>query len=443
MNLEEELRENKESIKELTASIKECEAQIKALKKDNMELEARLQADDESDRETIKYLLNGKRLVLSLAEQHLTGLRSERGNFMEARTTVLKLQAEEKFQNSSVHTSLNEGFEYNCRQDLQKELWQLFQVGFADPKNYFQSSRKLVDKEVLEIVKKHYLEKFSGEIDIFLYANPTVPWKLHALENTAPNLHPFTIQTPESPKWSTAIESLNQSTPYNYPITPPSSQYNLDQDVREAQNNLRAVATMYVVFEATHSNKNLPSKFKQLEAQLAYVIIRFHLQNSTKIPSETVEFKAFIAQEVLKLIAFAGVVFVEGDSSKLFEQTHGAIYGKGTPCPALASLYKNGRLCYFNGATFPGRLSLVEAKVESLCFKKGENSPRHFKNMQEFYDALRDNDCDNEDIRIISDVFQKQRIKVKQLQRLTDEKLEKYGFKQRGLREAILAVLGK
>ena len=45
--------------------------------------------------------------------------------------------------------------------------------------------------------------------------------------------------------------------------------------------------------------------------------------------------------------------------------------------------------------------------------------------MQEFYDALRENDCDNNDIQIICDVFQKQRIKANLLHRLTDEKLKK------------------
>ena len=50
----------------------------------------------------------------------------------------------------------------------------------------------------------------------------------------------------------------------------------------------------------------------------------------------------FIAQELLKLIAFAGVVLDEGDSQKLLNQAHGAINDKRNPYPALASLYKNG-----------------------------------------------------------------------------------------------------
>jgi hypothetical protein len=63
--------------------------------------------------------------------------------------------------------------------------------------------------------------------------------------------------------------------------------------------------------------------------------------------------------------------------------------------------------------------------------------------MEEFFAALRARGCDDEDIGIISDVFQKQRIKVGVLHRLTDEKLKEDGLTQRGLREAVLAVLGK
>ena len=65
-----------------------------------------------------------------------------------------------------------------------------------------------------------------------------------------------------------------------------------------------------------------------------------------------------------------------------------------------------------------------------------------FANMEEFYDALRSNGCDQDDLGIVQDVFMQQRIKVQVLERLTDEKLERAGIKLTGLREAILKVLG-
>jgi hypothetical protein len=40
-------------------------------------------------------------------------------------------------------------------------------------------------------------------------------------------------------------------------------------------------------------------------------------------------------------------------------------------------------------------------------------------------------------------VFQQQRVKVGVLDRLTDEKLKEDGLTQKGLREAMLAVLGR
>ena len=82
----EELREEKDSIRGLTISLKECAARI-------------------------------KRLENAIAES---------GEMMN--NIVAKMLVEEKFQHSSLHSSLNEGFEYNCRLQLQKELWQLFQL---------------------------------------------------------------------------------------------------------------------------------------------------------------------------------------------------------------------------------------------------------------------------------------------------------------------------
>jgi hypothetical protein len=66
-----------------------------------------------------------------------------------------------------------------------------------------------------------------------------------------------------------------------------------------------------------------------------------------------------------------------------------------------------------------------------------------FSNMDEFYRKLGAKGCTEDDIGIIRNAFDGERIRVGALPRLTDDKLKEYGLKQGGLREAILAVLGK
>ena len=66
-----------------------------------------------------------------------------------------------------------------------------------------------------------------------------------------------------------------------------------------------------------------------------------------------------------------------------------------------------------------------------------------FETIEAFYKALKNEDLDEDEIQEIRSVFIQQKIKSKHLPRLNDEKLEKYGIIQGGLREAILSVLGK
>jgi hypothetical protein len=66
-----------------------------------------------------------------------------------------------------------------------------------------------------------------------------------------------------------------------------------------------------------------------------------------------------------------------------------------------------------------------------------------FASMEEFYVALRAKGCDEEDICIITDLFQQQRVRVGVLCRLTDEILKETGLILVGLRQAVLSVLGK
>jgi phage shock protein A len=178
MNLEEDLREKKESIKELTESFREYEAKIKVLRKAIRQLHEQLQkAKTKEEGKRIQSSCNDKMHDLSLAVNHLTGLSGRYNVLIQSKTKIVELLAKEKFQNSSGYSSLDDGFEAefisdferNSRLDLQKELWQLYKVAFSEPNYYSKTSRKLEDENVLEIVKKHYPQKVN-EKTIYIYA---------------------------------------------------------------------------------------------------------------------------------------------------------------------------------------------------------------------------------------------------------------------------------
>jgi hypothetical protein len=70
-----------------------------------------------------------------------------------------------------------------------------------------------------------------------------------------------------------------------------------------------------------------------------------------------------------------------------------------------------------------------------------------FTTLEEFFEKLKtDQDLDENDVQIIKDCLEKQKIKFKQLMNtgelaMTDQKLNEYGVAQGGLRTAILAVI--
>ena len=91
-----------------------------------------------------------------------------------------------------------------------------------------------------------------------------------------------------------------------------------------------------------------------------------------------------------------------------------------------------------------GESELVSPSVSTQASVPTSPEVKAFANMEDFYEVLqKDQGLDGDDIKNIEGVFEKEKIKVKQLLRLTDEKLKEAGVSQIGLREAILAVLGK
>lgn len=183
-----------------------------------------------------------------------------------------------------------------------------------------------------------------------------------------PKIYPFTTKLTNAPDWSTAIISLNQVTPYPPPISPPSSMSDIEYDIAKIQTTIQNEAFMYIIFEVSHSNTNLDEKFKQLESQLAFIIVRFHLRKfpSTQIPKSKDEFNLFISQEVLKLVAFSGVSIVSDASKKLMDSASKCLNSPNNRLPAITSLYENGRLLYVCGSTYPSRLSCLQLRLDAI-----------------------------------------------------------------------------
>ena len=64
-----------------------------------------------------------------------------------------------------------------------------------------------------------------------------------------------------------------------------------------------------------------------------------------------------------------------------------------------------------------------------------------FSTMEDFFDKLKSEQLlEDDEVKIIKDVFAYQKIKFMNLKKTTDEKLKEDGIKERGLRDAILAV---
>ena len=79
----------------------------------------------------------------------------------------------------------------------------------------------------------------------------------------------------------------------------------------------------------------------------------------------------------------------------------------------------------------------------SASFITSNKRKRGFESMDYFYKALEAiGGWEKEDTEIVKKVFRVQRIKLSQITTLTDAKLKEAGLTQRGLREAILSVIG-
>ena len=136
---------------------------------------------------------------------------------------------------------------------------------------------------------------------------------------------------------------------------------------------------------------------------------------------------------LLESLSMSAELGLNAPAKKLYWKSDGKLY----PISDIAALLNEHQYVVFTDLD-----TLPVLTPESSIPTSPET--KRFASMEEFYEALqKDEGLDYEDIDIIKGVFDKEKIKVKQLQRLTNEDLKEYGLNQGGLRKAILAVLGK
>ena len=109
--------------------------------------------------------------------------------------------------------------------------------------------------------------------------------------------------------------------------------------------------------------------------------------------------------------------------------------------PSKSTEFLNSLTKFANSQDDPDLARNISLFINCSSTKRKRES--EFKDMNEFYEALHARGHNEEDIGIIKNTFDEQRIKVNVLSRLTDEDLKEYGIKQGRLRKSILAVLGK
>jgi hypothetical protein len=92
-----------------------------------------------------------------------------------------------------------------------------------------------------------------------------------------------------------------------------------------------------------------------------------------------------------------------------------------------------------------GDVLMAERPAPGTSSSKRKQRPEiSITDLAGFYQALKsEEELDDDEIKRIEVAFNKEKIRFKTLPRLNDEKLEKDGIRQRGLREAILDAFNK
>jgi hypothetical protein len=217
------------------------------------------------------------------------------------------------------------------------------------------------------------------------------------------------------------------------------------------------IPNSYIIVETSSKSQNMVRKLFQLEKDLLLLLTRKRMhQDDNSINIEAIVGFAFL------VLPYSPCTKAEMDQS-----IENELCLQSKFFPLLFRLYKCGRFARFYTAAGVhaslnemvthisencsssydkgNSLTLNAKKLNSFQNSLGMSSFIEFDTMQSFYLALEKELIDParrpQQLKLVKRVFLQQDIVVTILSTLTDEKLEKYGIKQGGLRTLILKAL--
>lgn len=249
-------------------------------------------------------------------------------------------------------SEFTETYENLARNEIQGHLHRLFRVGYQEDNGFVPKGVALTNYQALGFLNQLYpnfKRQKSKEVDILLYLEkPVGEWHIDGNDNDR------FVSIGYDDDFKTAMESLNKTTPV-VQLTPPPSQEDLTQD---STLGYKANAFYYALFEVTLKTNWHLNKMEQLELQLAYMGLKYLVNQDHEFERTTVEHKhKELASIVPRLVAFAGFVSMDSydDISVQLDKSINSRYDEKTPLnesigmkkfPLLQIFYNSGRLVY-------------------------------------------------------------------------------------------------
>jgi hypothetical protein len=254
--------------------------------------------------------------------------------------------------NFRMTSEFTETYENLARNEIQGHLYRLFRVGYPEDIGLVPKGVALTNYKALGFLKQLYpnfKRRKSKEVDILLYLEkPAGGWHIDGNDSDC------FVSIGYDDDFETAMESLNKTRPVDQ-LTPPPSQEDLTQDSTLGYN---ANASYYALFEVILKKNWHLNKMEQLELQLAYMGLKYLVNQDSEFERNTVERKhQDLASIVPRLVAFAGFVSMDSydDISKQLDKSINSCYDEKTPLnesigmkkfPLLQIFYNSGRLVY-------------------------------------------------------------------------------------------------
>ena len=277
--------------------------------------------------------------------------------------------------NNSVFSDLTSAFEEDSRKQITRAVLRAFHppnLLIGDEAN----RRELLDREIFIQLSKYYVwlkNSQQGEIDCILLLSHH-HWVIHQERNTFQVIGDFSLVD--------TAQSLNRiAQPYKK-ISPNSSAEDLESI---------SSPNFYAVFEVTTGKKILEEKVEQLESQIAYLVLRYHLKQNNQFtpPKGRTQYGNWLAKETKKLIAFGGFI----GSDNLTDSFKSAIIGKinvsqGYTYPCLWALQTESRLLYRMGRHMSQRIESIEENMKEMKRQNDEMKRQNERQNEEMKEQL-------------------------------------------------------